>query len=425
MRPSYSLALGAFLLSAASAHAQADMVLAEIAEEEIDPEATDTVGPETLIEDPYGLFSNGYLRFGVGSTDGGDFTAFKLDGAQSKYRLGNESDIYGEFGLGYRGDLGNGTDFLAEFMFNAYGNSNAFNHGTDFDGDYNVVQAYAGFDGFGNQALRDAFLWAGRRYYRRRDVHITDFYYENLSGDGIGLENVRVGDVGVSAAFFYYDDDDSDFQSRTLDARVHDVPVAGTWLGDVGMAWLDVSGAAQGGDDGYSIRFHLENAELGWGEMRNALLFGGGAGIDFTSTGATYATSDDHRLRFVSLALIDTSEDFQTQATLVLERSEIGGEAQTWISAGARPQYNITDDWGVALELGYDWFDDDDGARSLYKATFAPFYSFGKTGFFARPQLRAFVTWAKWSDPGAITEQAALGDVTDGTTIGIQIEQWW
>jgi maltoporin len=39
--------------------------------------------------------------------------------------------------------------------------------------------------------------------------------------------------------------------------------------------------------------------------------------------------------------------------------------------------------------------------------------------------LRAFLTYAEWSDVGAITEQAALGNVTDGTSIGIQLEQWW
>jgi len=166
-------------------------------------------------------------------------------------------------------------------------------------------------------------------------------------------------------------------------------------------------------------------AELGWGEMRNALMYGVGAGINFDSIGASDAASGDTRLRFVSQALIDTSEDLQSQATFVVQQTEIGDDSQTWISAGARPQYNITDNWGVAVELGYDWYRDDGGDNSLTKATFAPFYSFGRKGFFARPQLRAFVTWAQWSDVGAITNQAALGDVTDGASIGIQLEQWW
>lgn len=41
---------------------------------------------------------HGYLRAGIGSTSGrGEQVAFQLPGARSKYRLGNESDDYGEF----------------------------------------------------------------------------------------------------------------------------------------------------------------------------------------------------------------------------------------------------------------------------------------------------------------------------------------
>jgi len=376
-------------------------------------------------ERAFGLFSHGYFRLGVGSTDGGDMETFQLRGAESKYRLGNESDLYGEFGIGWRGALPNGSDFLAEAMINAYGDSNAIANGAELDGGGDIVQAYAGVENIGDGAFREAFLWAGRRFYRRRDVHMTDFYYEDMSGDGVGIENARLGPVGLSTAAFRHDEDDMDYTSVALDARIHDIPVRGAWLGEVGAIWIDGSGADRTGDDGWSLRFHLDNADLGWGQMRNALMFAGGLGIDFDSIGDPAATSDDSRLRFVSQALIETSEDLQSQATFVFQRSDIAGEDQTWVSAGIRPQYNFTANWGAAIELGYDWFKDDSGDRSLTKATLAPLYTFGRKGFFARPQLRAFVTWARWSDVGAVTDQAELGDVTDGTTIGIQLEQWW
>jgi maltoporin len=386
---------------------------------------TETEEEAIAVETAYGVFSNGYLRLGVGSTNGGDFTIFKLNGAESKYRLGNESDVYAEFGLGYRAALANGSDFVVEAMVNGYGDSNAFANGDAFAGDSNLVQAYAGVENIGAGAFREAFIWAGRRYYRRRDVHITDFYYENMSGDAVGVENVRLGQVGLSTATFYYDADDIGYTSTALDFRVHDIGFRNGWFGEAGAIWIDGSGDDQTGDDGYSIRFHLDNLELGWGEMRNALMYGAGAGIEFNSTGAAYATSDDNRLRFVSQALIRSSEDLESQATLVLQQSSIAGEDQTWVSTGIRPQYNFTDNWGAAVEFGFDWFSDDGGDQSLTKLTLAPFYSFGRKGFFARPQLRAFVTYAEWSDVGAITEQAALGNVTDGTSIGIQLEQWW
>ncbi len=415
-------------LAACSAFLIADAGLAQVVVPPIDPESGDTAGPEAPVQSgpEQGVFSVGYFRLGVGATDGSDMVAFKLDGAESKYRLGNESDLYGEASLGYRAPLDNGSTVIAEFMVNGGGNSNALIHDVPFDGFNGVVQGYVGIERLGDGVARDAFLWAGRRYYGRRDVHITDFYYEDFSGDGAGIENLRFGDTGFSAAAFYYDDDDVDFQSRTLDVRFEELPIGGAWLGEVGLAYLDGSGDAAGTDGGYSVRLHADNTALSWGEWRNALMYGEGLGINFNSKGASNAGGGDSRLRFVSQALITTSDTFQTQATAVWQRTDLDGKATTWLSAGLRPQYNITDDWGVAVEFGLDYVDQQDqGSRSLAKLTVAPFYSFGKVGFFARPQLRAFLTLAKWSDPGAITEQASLGNDTSGTTVGIQLENWW
>lgn len=418
MNSKHGLVAGSLLaLFATALHAQ-----------DVDLEAGDTAGPDAPAGamSGAGWFSHGYIRAGVGSTDDDPMVAFKLDGAATKYRLGNESDVYGEFSLGFRQTTAGGSDLVAEVMLNGWGDSNAFNYGLPAESDGDVAQAYFGIERLGDGATAESFLWAGRRYYRRRDVHITDFYYENLSGDGIGLENVSLGNSALSTAFFYYDDDDITYESYALDVRVHDIALGAGWMGEIGFAYIDGSGADQSGDDGYSLRFHLETTDLAWGEMRNAFMYGEGAGIEFDSKGNPAASSGDNRFRFVNQTLIKSSEDLETQATAVWQRTRMDGETETWLSAGIRPQYNITKDWGVALEVGYDWVDPENGdSRSLTKATLAPFYSFGNKGFFARPQLRAFVTWAQWSDEGAITDQASLGNGTDATTFGVQLEHWW
>ena len=30
----------------------------------------------------------------------------------------------------------------------------------------------------------EATVWAGKRFYQRHDIHISDFYYWNMSGPG-------------------------------------------------------------------------------------------------------------------------------------------------------------------------------------------------------------------------------------------------
>ncbi|RTL27176.1 MAG: carbohydrate porin, partial [Rhodocyclaceae bacterium] len=56
-------------------------------------------------------------------------------------------------------------------------------------------------DKIGSGAFANARLWAGKRFYQRNDVHITDFYFWNNSGNGGGIENVDVGVGKLSYAY--------------------------------------------------------------------------------------------------------------------------------------------------------------------------------------------------------------------------------
>ena len=165
-------------LVAFPASAQTDVDL-EFGDDETEEEAI-------AVETAYGVFSNGYLRIGIGSTNGGDFTIFKLNGAefevpprQRKRRLRR-----------VRPRLSRGACERIRFRRRGDGQwlrgFQRVHQWRRLRGDSNLVQAYAGIENIGNGAFREAFIWAGRRYYRRRDVHITDFYYENMSGDAVG-----------------------------------------------------------------------------------------------------------------------------------------------------------------------------------------------------------------------------------------------
>lgn len=380
-----------------------------------------------------GLFTAGYLRFGAGATDGDEMTPFQLNGAGSKYRLGNETDIYGEFAPGIRHTSAGGTQYLANFRLAVDGDSNALYRNNDFDGRNQTAELWLGAIGLDDDALKEATAWGGRRFYRRRSIHISDYYYEDFSGDGIGLENIDLEYAKISTALFYNSENSSSsslssFHATTLDFRVHHIPLGSDWLGEVGVAVTNGEGSDHTGDDGYNVRVHFTNLSLfNGGSLNFALMYGVGAAIDFDSDGSATAKSDQSQTRFVTWAMFGNGDDFETMAEVVLQRLDLGSTEETWGSFGLRPQYNFTSNYGLAVEYGYDYWDstDDNGSHWLNKLTIAPIYTFGKKGLMARPQLRLYATYASWDEVGAITQQPFFDTATDGYSAGIQLETWW
>ena len=119
-------------------------------------------------------------------------------------RLADECDTYAELTLSQ--EVFNKAD--NKFTINtlvAYGTTE---DNWDYQGNtWQGVSNEAG-NAWGGQrlSLREAWagyempsgiqLWAGKRYYQRKDIHLMDFYYLNNSGTGIGLENISVGNLG-------------------------------------------------------------------------------------------------------------------------------------------------------------------------------------------------------------------------------------
>jgi len=129
----------------------------------------------------------GYLRSGVGtSTGSGKQQCFQLPGAQTKYRLGNECEQYAELEL--RQDLltlDDGSVLSVDAMASLY---NKYDRALKFQGENNgsarMPQMYAQWSNL--PSLNGGSLWAGRRYYKRNDIHISDFYYWNQSAPVAG-----------------------------------------------------------------------------------------------------------------------------------------------------------------------------------------------------------------------------------------------
>ncbi|MCY9872386.1 carbohydrate porin, partial [Vibrio barjaei] len=168
---------------------------------------------------------NGYFRAGTAiSNNGTGDTSFEK---QKVGRLGNENDNYSEIGLGKDLLNENGQKWRVETMIaSGVSGSNGWE-----DGDFNIAQynvqatGLLAFD-------KDATIWAGKRYYQRKDVHITDFYFLNTSGTGGGIENLSLGEQKLSVALM------EDSASSQMTDGVSE-PVKG-YIADIRLADIDL-----------------------------------------------------------------------------------------------------------------------------------------------------------------------------------------
>ncbi|MFM2587311.1 maltoporin LamB [Vibrio sp. TBV020] len=136
----------------------------------------------------------GYVRSGIGlSGDAGENLGYE----KSKVgRLGNENDTFFEVGLGQELYNQDGVSFYLDSLIA---------HAVDGDNDWEESPSALRVINVQAKGLiksdKDATMWVGKRYYQRRDVHITDFYYLNTSsGAGVGVENLSLGNGKLSTA---------------------------------------------------------------------------------------------------------------------------------------------------------------------------------------------------------------------------------
>ena len=387
-----------------------------------------------------GVEFHGYLRTGLGTTsEGGDQKCFQAPGAESKYRLGNECETYGELALMAPFGKSDGGAWAKYNVMLAFVENNGQ---SDFESSQgskytiasrqNFMQA-GGF--FGKGAMEDAKIWVGKRYYNRHDVHITDYFYWNNSGLGGGIEDINVGPAKLAFAYHQNGNGDNSLSTRRLSARVYDIAVNpnGKLEGEVvylNGSTADKSSEAPPTGSGYALM--LEHTQSGLLNGFNKLAFVYGKDAAYGGTwNPTYSTASGQKgseVRVVDQFYFDLKgTGFSGMATAAYKQVKPDvGDKSTWWSVGARPQYNFSDNVSVAVEGGYDQVSSAGTTAKLAKLTVAPQYTL-TGGFWARPAFRAFATYARWNDPAAAAGIASgvFGTRTNGMTYGLQVEAWW
>lgn len=397
---------------------------------------------------------HGYLRSGGGSNSkDGDQVCFQLPGVGVKYRLGNECETYAE--IAFDETLFKGKDGV-EFKYHgmlAYKTRQAQDfESLKFDDSENDIALRQNWIEAKNiPFLRGATVWGGKRYYRRNDVHINDFYYWDPSGPGFGIEDINLGGAKLAYALFR---NNLDTGSNKESATRHDLRAYGINLGgfgdlEIGLNYTSADTQKSDRNSGWAVNVQHFLGNLAGGFNKLALQYGTGAAASLNAYPSLVVDDDATRFRIVEQFQWQLGPSFSGMLTAVYEDSEkvYGnitstpvdlGQNQKWLSFGIRPIWHINDYFRINFEYGYDQVKPDNGPkRTLNKFTIAPAIATGPT-FWARPELRLFATYAKWNnaarDAGILGQQNCaatgvsdnpFGCNTNGTTYGFQVEAWF
>lgn len=401
---------------------------------------------------------HGYFRSGYGlNSEGGGQVAFQAPGAGAKYRLGNEAETYGEF------------IFVNNWINPSDSSDDKAWAKTEVMIEANTTNSasYANFpNGVGNDQfrLREAFVqagnflesqpnakfWAGERYYRRQHIDIDDFYPLDMSGYGAGVEDVDVRFGKLAVAFLSGARPDIVTQNGTLaksniDVRLYSVRgphlwgvPEGLWSGWFDYAWSK-GGSTSGGTtstvipttDGYAFGLKHELLEWHGGYHSFSVQYGTGAASNFSTSiiGPAPYINRSAQLLVTEQVVYQPNDRFAIMPIFVYQQTKDGNPQHRWNqweSFGARPEVFFTKHLSLALEGGFDHTNAPgqyDGW--LRKVTVAPQIGVGRK-FFSRPVLRAFVTYATWSDGfRGLVGGAPYTNRTNGLTYGVQTETWW
>ena len=321
-------------------------------------------------------------------------------------------------------------------------------------------------------------IWAGKRFYQRKDIHIMDFYYLNNSGHGTGIENIDIGAGNLNFAVIKwansYDDDPNsgekfDGYNRNVykvDARWNAIPVGfGSLDASVIYAFPAISGKQEDAvknnprrnraDSGVLLTLdHVSTFGTSDGSFtaNNHLIFQWGTngfgyvGAYKNHAGDNYTPDVDiNGVRLIDWGVMDFGSNIDLGYSLLWAHLDNGknheskGATWTYTRSGweysivVRPEYKWTEFTRTTLELGYsqmkttDWvakgYDDPD----LYKFTIAQQFTPGK-GFWSRPAIRFYASYLggeQFAHAGANYADKNVSGHNHQFTFGTQVEAWW
>lgn len=419
---------------------------------------------------------HGYLRSGFAmNSDGGSQYCYGNGGPTTfghrVGRLGDECDTYAEIALsankvweGAEGDAFN-IHTLVAYGTNEDGGKdyrgNSFQAiGTDPDSPWTGQRA-AFREAWVDYAMDNGMkLWAGNRYYGRKDIHILDMYYLNNSGIGAGVENIDVGFGKIQTAVIQH----KWKAPLNADGNALEGTQVYSTANTVDLRLTDVKVGAKGSMDFVVLAAKPSHSDAQEKAIDNNTGNTGDYGLDKTGLSFTVEHTQGHDMGFNKAAIQYNTEGYAWSGfvgnhlgdSYNMEKGQEGRKsfrlidwgvisAEKWdlgysfiyarltdkgvgaasnaddayaMSIVARPSYKWTETMSTVVELGYyqQDFGKDWGAKKedLNKITVAQQWQAGKS-FWARPAIRVFAS--KYSGDQKVEKNDMM--------IGAQVEAWW
>ena len=409
-------------------------------------------------------------------------------------RLGDECDTYAEISLSQEVFNKGNNKFTVNTLV-AYGT-----HESNWDEQGNSWQGI-GAGGSRNPdnnsawngqrlSLREAWagytmpsgihLWAGKRFYQRKDIHIMDFYYLNNSGTGFGVESIPVGNFGTASVAIIKHQVDAPFDaygwpedkatnesynSWKLDARWNGIPLWSDASLDIALiyAWQNLSDAQKQtaglrANNGFLAQLEWTQGNFFGGFNKMSLTYGHDA-LDYVGVlnGGNHAgdnvipySEKGSGYRFIDWGVIEQPSwnlgyAFLAAHKNAFDENQTEGGANWSHPTGndyavvIRPAYKWSDFTSTVLEFGYTnqtntgwngWATNYKDRVKATKLTIAQQWTAPtSTAFWSRPSIRVFASWIS----GDLINYQYTGKTANNQkdndnhqiTIGAQVEAWW
>ena len=420
---------------------------------------------------------HGYFRAGAqASTQGGEVYCLGNGNIGHKVgRLGDECDTYAELTLNQEVYNKANNKWTLNTLV-AYGTAEGNRdlqgdswQGVGGDGPWNGQRLSIRELWTGYQTDAGYQIWAGKRFYQRKDIHLLDLYYLNNSGYGAGIEGIDVGMGNLAFAVTKWANDGTSDYNRNvykLDARWNGIPVGPLGNLDASVIYAlpfiseqqeaNAAGNARANraNSGALVTLDLNTAvnSDSVNLMNHFVVQYGTNGFGYIGQNGNHAGDnytpdlDDTGVRVIDWGTLDAG-NFGLGYSLIWAHVDNGddhhaaGAAWTtersgWIySIVLRPEYKWTEFTRTTLELGYSAqktngnvadvkYEDPD----VYKVTLAQQFTPGK-GFWTRPAIRFYVSYIGGDEFANGWDVGYKNKNKDGDeyqiTVGTQVEAWW